>query len=301
MGHQRVTFRGDAFTATMEGCAIGVSSRAWRDADNSQPRSPLVGLRHPALGRDTLAADEVGPFVGMQIPMDVVPGCRCVCLEVSGLPGLFAPENGVCFAMLKRLGPFELGALGAMSRHFKRLLDDPAIDLFWARLYGHHFHMTHRDASEYGHLRPRQIFARLASLSISGKWHVTGRLTQMEQEVENAYGYIQFFKERERISPIECSFEGEVEDDESAFLVEGKMVGNSVVMYETITNHSNAPIAVNICSGVLSLRGSFMSGVWTQHNPSNSRVLSATISSGIFEAAKLEDVGVRARINRSVP
>jgi len=62
-----------------------------------------------------------------------------------------------------------------------------------------------------------------------------------------------------------------------------------VVMYETITNQSNVPIAVNICSGVLSLQGRFMSGVWTQHNPHNTRVLSGTISSGIFEATKLED------------
>eukprot|EP00449_Zooxanthella_nutricula_P005886 CAMPEP_0198496548 /NCGR_PEP_ID=MMETSP1462-20131121/5915_1 /TAXON_ID=1333877 /ORGANISM="Brandtodinium nutriculum, Strain RCC3387" /LENGTH=92 /DNA_ID=CAMNT_0044225389 /DNA_START=15 /DNA_END=290 /DNA_ORIENTATION=- len=92
--------------------------------------------------------------------------------------------------------------------------------------------MTDQDASEYIQLRPKQIFLRLASLSISGKWHVTGRVTQMEQEVESAYGYVQLFTERERLSPIESSFEGEVQDDESAFLVEGKMVGNSVVMYE---------------------------------------------------------------------
>merc|ERR1712046_78335 len=129
----------------------------------------------------------------------------------------------------------------------------------------------------------------------------TGRVTQMEQEVENAYGYIQFFTERERISPIESSFEGEVEDDESAFLVEGKMVGNSVVMYETITNHSNVPIAVNICSGVLNLQGDFMSGVWTQHNPSTSRVLSGTISSGIFEAMRLEGAGPGARARITSP
>lgn len=144
------------------------------------------------------------------------------------------------------------------------------------------------DAGEYVNLRPKQIFSRLASLSISGKWHVTGRVTQMEQEVENAYGYIQFFTERERSSPIESSFQGEVEDDEASFQVEGKMVGNSVVMHETITNNSNVPIAVNICSGVLSLQGGFMSGVWTQHNPSASRVLSGTVSSGIFEAKRLD-------------
>jgi len=206
-----------------------------------------------------------------------------------GILALFAPENGICFATLKRLGPLELRALGASSWHFRRLMDDPTIDPVWARFYGHHFHMTDRDAGEYINLRPKQIFSRLASLSITGKWHVTGRVTQVEQEVENAYGYIQFFTERERLSPIESSFEGEVEDDESVFLVEGRMVGNSVVMYETITSHSNVPIAVNICSGVLSLRGGFMSGVWTQHNPSASRVLSETISSGVFEATKLDD------------
>lgn len=203
---------------------------------------------------------------------------------------LFTPEHGVCFAALKRLGALELVTLSALSRHFRRLMDDPTVDPFWARLYGHHFHTTGEDAPYFLNLRPKQIFSRLASLSISGKWHVTGRVTQMAQEVENAYGYVQFFTEKERLSPIESSFEGEVEDDESAFLVEGKMVGNSVVMYETITNHSNVPIAVNICSGVLSLQGNFISGVWTQHNPSTSRVLSRTISSGIFEATKLEEV-----------
>mmetsp|Transcript_116610 Transcript_116610/g.249335 ORF Transcript_116610/g.249335 Transcript_116610/m.249335 type:complete len:329 (-) Transcript_116610:6-992(-) len=207
---------------------------------------------------------------------------------VSGLLGLFAPEHGVCFAALKRLGPFELSALSTLSRHFRRVMDDPTIDPFWARFYGHHFFLTDRDAGEYVNLRPKQIFSRLASLSISGKWHVTGRVTQMEQEVENAYGYIQFFTERDRSSPIESSFQGEVEDDEASFQVEGKMVGNSVVMHETITDNSNVPIAVNICSGVLSLQGGFMSGVWTQHNPSTSRVLSGTVSSGIFEATRLD-------------
>jgi len=126
---------------------------------------------------------------------------------------LFSLDNGVCFAAIKRLGPVELSALSNLSRHFRRLMDDPTIDPIWARFYGHNFHMTDQDACEYINLRPKQIFSRLASLSISGKWHVTGRVTQMEQEVENAYGYIQFFTERERLSPIESSFEGEVEDD----------------------------------------------------------------------------------------
>lgn len=272
----------------------------------------LGGLGHPALGRDAVAADEVGTLARPQTPTDAALAsasgttqnrcsalCRRADFGVAGLLALFAPENGICFALLKRLGPFELGALCGISQDFRRFIDDPTVDPFWSRFYGHHFHMTHQDAAEYIHLRPRQIFGRLANLSISGKWHVTGRVTQMEQEVENAYGYIQFFTEKERISPIESSFEGEVEDDESAFLVEGKMVGNSVVMYETITNHSNVPIAVNICSGVLSLRGGFMSGVWTQHNPSPNRVLSSTISSGVFEATRLEDVGAHASVPRS--
>mmetsp|Transcript_127162 Transcript_127162/g.231039 ORF Transcript_127162/g.231039 Transcript_127162/m.231039 type:complete len:325 (-) Transcript_127162:180-1154(-) len=291
--------------STMTVLPLGPSAAALRSE-----RPALAGpLGHPALGRDAVASDEVGTW-RTSSPVDptmltasgVAPlrplrrsttPSHPIMREATGLLALFAPENGICFAMLKRLGPFELSALGAISRHFRRLMDDPTIDPFWARFYGHHFHMTDQDAGEYINLRPKQIFSRLASLSISGKWHVTGRVTQMEQEVENAYGYIQFFTERERLSPIESSFEGEVEDDESAFLVEGKMVGNSVVMYETITNHSNVPIAVNICSGVLSLRGGFMSGVWTQHNPSTTRVLSGTISSGIFEATKLEDVGAR--------
>lgn len=298
-------------TAPRTGLPSSSASSSAAPALHNRHDGPIRGgLGHPALGRDAVAADEVEALSKQLLPTDVTLSsassvvqtrslCRGTDFGAAGLLALFAPENGICFAMLKRLGPFELSALGAMSQHFRRLMDDPAIDPFWSRFYGHHFHMTGQDAREYIHLRPKQIFARLAALSISGKWHVTGRVTQMEQEVENAYGYIQFFTERERISPIECSFEGEVEDDESAFLVEGKMVGNSVVMYETITNHSNVPIAVNICSGVLSLRGGFMSGVWTQHNPSSTRVLSGTISSGVFEATKLEDGGARADLASS--
>lgn len=240
------------------------------------------------------AAGRMAPAARLARRTDA-PGCCPEPLgqQAAGLYNLFVPEKGVCFAALKRLGPVELCALGALNQTFRRLMDDQTMDVLWSRFYGHHFHMTDQDATRFVGLRPKQIFSRLATLSISGKWHVTGRVTQMEHEVENAYGYVQFFTERERMSPIESSFEGEVEDDESAFMVEGKMVGNSLVMYETITNHSNVPIAVNICSGVLSLQGSFMSGVWTQHNPnpSASRVLSGTISSGVFEATKLDEAG----------
>merc|ERR1719456_565558 len=106
------------------------------------------------------------------------------------------------------MGPQELVVLSMLSCRLRRLQTEGKMDYFWYRFYGRHFHMTGADAERYIALPPKDIFARLAKLSIAGKWHVKGRVTQMAQEVENDYGYVQFFIEKERLSPMESSFEG---------------------------------------------------------------------------------------------
>lgn len=168
------------------------------------------------------------------------------------------------------------------------ILDSLECRCVWSRFYDNCLHVSPNDADVVLRMTPRETFFHLTKLNMTGKWSISGQFT--EQESDTSYTYVQSFKELKKNAPLIASFEGNATEQTGAsFKVEGKRVGNNIIMYETVFESisDRTPMAVNVCSAVLSIDGTKLSGVWMQHYRCRANILSAAVVSGVFEGARI--------------
>eukprot|EP00397_Hematodinium_sp_SG-2012_P037672 GEMP01040854.1.p1 GENE.GEMP01040854.1~~GEMP01040854.1.p1 ORF type:complete len:229 (+),score=36.34 GEMP01040854.1:168-854(+) len=199
--------------------------------------------------------------------------------------------RGIGGNILENLHEVDFSILRIVSREISvDILDNSDFDHLWMRFYESCLHIAPSDVSIVANLRPREIFFMLTKLDLGGTWNISGHFADTGDS-DSTYSYEQRFNEVSRRRSMTAIFEGSaVEDSGASFVVEGKRVGNNVVMYETIfaSQGDPTPMAVNVCSAVLSLDGNKLNGVWMQHYASETRILSEAIVSGVFEGTRVE-------------